>query len=229
VSSLAAARISALRPLHRLSPDSSLADIDQESLSAASDEQLLVLIKANSQPALGFLFRRYARIAHGIGKRILRDSTEADDLVQDIFLYIHRKCGVYDPTKGSASSWIVQTIYYHALQRRIQLAARYRRSCATKENPGFGAFASSSPTEYERTLEGLVGRAKLREMMNCLTEDQSETLRLHFCEGHTLSEIAQMRGQSVGNVRHHFYRGIEKLRSRAFSSELPDRITSGTR
>jgi hypothetical protein len=33
----------------------------------------------------------------------------------------------------------------------------------------------------------------------------------------------------VGNIRHHFYRGIEKLRSRVFRSELQDRVTSGTR
>jgi RNA polymerase sigma-70 factor, ECF subfamily len=229
VSSLAAARISSLRLPHQQSPDTTLEDLEQEPLNAASDEQLLILIKANSQPALGCLFRRYARIAHGIGKRILRDSTEADDLVQDIFLYIYRKCGVYDPIKGSASSWLVQTIYYHALQRRIQLAARNRRSCAMKESLGVGAFASSSLTEYEQTLEGVIGRVKLRGVVECLTEDQFETLRLHFFEGHTLSEIAEARGQAVGNVRHHFYRGIEKLRSRVFSSELQDRITSGTR
>lgn len=193
------------------------------------DEQVLERICLGDREALATLFGRYARIAFGIGRRILRDAAEADDLVQDIFLYIHRKCGVYDPAKGSASSWIVQTIYYHALQRRIQLAARNRCSAVIGEGQKELVFARPATAEYERTLEGMLGRSRLREMRDCLTEDQWETLHLYFFEGYTLSEIAQKREQSLGNVRHHFYRALEKLRSHVFRSELQDRITSGTR
>jgi RNA polymerase sigma-70 factor (ECF subfamily) len=220
VHSPVATRICPLRLPHERPPDAGLADIEQAPLNAASDDQLLTLIKANSQSALGCLFRRYARIAYGIGRRILRDSVEADDLVQDIFLYIHRKSGVYDPTKGSASSWIVQTIYYHALQRRIQLAARNRCSVLISEGGKEVAFAQPASAEYERTLEGMLGRSRLREMLDGLTEDQWETLQLHFFEGYTLSEIAEKRGQPVGNTRHHFYRGLEALRKQVFASEL---------
>jgi len=210
-------------------PDASLANIELPHLNAASDEQLLTFIKANNQLALGCLFRRYARIAYGIGRRILRDSAEADDLVQDVFLYIYRKCGVYDPARGSASSWIIQTIYHQALQRRIQLAARNRYSVRIPGDKELVALGSPVSPEYEQTLEGMIGRARLREMMESLTTDQWETLRLHFFEGYTLSEIARKRRQSLGNIRHHFYRGLEKLRSHVFGSELQDPITSGTR
>jgi RNA polymerase sigma-70 factor (ECF subfamily) len=193
------------------------------------DESLIADLCSGSPEALAALFHRYARLAFTIGRRILRDDAEAEDLVQDVFLYIHRKCRVYNSAKGPASSWIVQTIYYQALQRRMQLAARNPCSSVSVENCAEAADASSMVMEYDRSLEGLIGRTRLREMLDCLTEDQWETLRLHFFEGYTLSEIAQKRGQSVGNIRHHFYRGMEKLRSRVFSSELQDRITSGTR
>jgi DNA-directed RNA polymerase specialized sigma24 family protein len=43
---------------------------------------------------------------------------------------------------------------------------------------------------------------------------------MHFFEGYTLSEIAQKRGESVGNARHHFYRGLEALRKQVFSDDL---------
>jgi RNA polymerase sigma-70 factor (ECF subfamily) len=119
-------------------------------------------------------------------------------------------------------------IYYQALQRRMKLAARNHYSSLTIESCEQDAGASTV-MEYDRSLEGMIGTTRLREMLNSLTEDQWETLRLHFFEGHTLSEIARARGQSVGNVRHHFYRGMEKLRSRIFRSELQDRTASGTR
>jgi RNA polymerase sigma-70 factor (ECF subfamily) len=205
------------------------AAVDPPDVSPHSDESLLSKICAGDRNALGTIFQRYYRVAISIGRRILRDDAEAEDLVQDFFIYIHRKSGVYKISKGPASSWIIQTIYYQALQRRAQLAGRKHR-LTSAANIG-GQVVSSSPVvmEYDQSLEGLIGRAKLREIVDCLTEDQLEALRLHFFEGHTLSEIATARGQSVGNVRHHFYRGIEKLRSRVFCSELQDRTTSGTR
>ena len=136
---------------------------------------------------------------------------------------------MYEISKGPANSWIIQTIYYQAFQRRAQLAARKHHLTSGVDIGGQVVCPSPAVMEYDQSLEGLIGRAKVRELVDCLTEDQLETLRLHFFEGHTLSEIALARGQSVGNVRHHFYRGIEKLRSRIFYSELQDRTTSGTR
>jgi len=194
-----------------------------------SDEQVLRRICLGDGEAFAILFRRYARIAYGIGRRMLRDSAEADDLVQDVFLYIYRKCGVYDPAKGTASSWIIQTVYHQALQRRVQIATRNRCTSAVNGEGESAPLGTATSSEYEQTLEGIIGRTRLREMMESLTTDQWEALRLHFFEGYTLSEIAQKRRQSLGNIRHHFYRGLEKLRSHLCGSELQDYITSGTR
>jgi RNA polymerase sigma-70 factor (ECF subfamily) len=183
--------------------------VDPSDVSPPSDESLLSKICAGDRNALGTIFQRYYRVAISIGRRILRDDAEAEDLVQDFFIYIHRKSGVYKSSKGSANSWIIQTIYYQAFQRRAQLALRRHHLPSTGDAGGQAVCSSPAVMEYDQSLEGLIGRAKLLEMADCLTEDQLETLRLHFFEGHTLSEIAMARGQSVGNVRHHFYRGIE--------------------
>jgi RNA polymerase sigma-70 factor (ECF subfamily) len=194
------------------------------------DEQLLERICSGDIEALAVLFHRYARVTLFIGRKILRDPDEADDFVQDLFLYIYRKCRVFDPARGSASSWIVQTIYYQALQRRMHIAARKQCSSNALETNGRDVTAyCSATTGYDLSLEGLMGRARLREMLESLTEDQWETLRLHFFEGYTLSEIAEKKEQTLGNIRHHFYRGLEKLRSSVIRGELKDRITSGKR
>jgi len=71
---------------------SSTAGADSACRAGLSDETLLANICKGDREALGVLFRRHIRLVHGIGRRILRDSAEAEDLAQDVFLHIVRKC-----------------------------------------------------------------------------------------------------------------------------------------
>jgi len=77
--------------------------------------------------------------------------------------------------------------------------------------------------ECDHSAEVVFGRSTWQGILKTLTEEQWETLRMHFFEGYTLGEIAEKRGQSVGNTRHHFYRGLEALRKQVFASELSRR------
>ena len=70
-----------------------------------SDEALLAEICEGSREALAALFRRYARIVRGVAFRDLQDASEADDLLQDIFLLIHWK------SAGSALQHFVDRCY----------------------------------------------------------------------------------------------------------------------
>jgi RNA polymerase sigma-70 factor (ECF subfamily) len=188
-----------------------------------SDEALLAGICTNDKEALGLLFRRYARLVHSIGKRILRDSAEAEDFVQELFLHLFRKAHLYDSSKGPARGWIVQTSYFQALHRRAHLSTRpHYRSTEFDELKSRDA-AAPPIAGYDRSGEGLFGRVRWKELIECLTEDQWETLRLHFYEGQTFAEIGEIRNQSVASVRHHFYRGLDRLRKRVFAGELRDR------
>jgi RNA polymerase sigma-70 factor (ECF subfamily) len=73
---------------------------------------------------------------------------------------------------------------------------------------------------YDESLEARFGKTALQGAFEDLTVEQRETLRLCFFEGHTLEEIAVHMGQSYGNVRHHYYRGLEKLRKHFKGSGL---------
>ena len=67
-----------------------------------SDEALVAQLREGSREALGVLFRRYARTVRGVAYRVLRNTSEADDLLQDIFLLIYRKCSMFDASRGPA-------------------------------------------------------------------------------------------------------------------------------
>jgi RNA polymerase sigma-70 factor (ECF subfamily) len=186
----------------------------------SSDEMLLSFVQTGEREALAWLFRRYACMVRNVGRRILRDHAEAEDLVQDVFPYVHKKSGIFDASKGSARSWIFQIAYTQAflLRRELKACGFYAsgitdRSLEAEPRTTLGA-------NYDHTVEGLFGKNGWRKILGALTQEQRETLRLHFFEGYTFAEIAVKLGQSYANVRNHYYRGLEKLRNHLAEDEL---------
>jgi len=183
------------------------------------DEALLNRIQAGEQEALGYLFERHALLIRGIATRILRDTAEAEDLVQDVFLFIQRRCGIFDSSKSSARSWIIQMVYHRAIERRRYLATRQFYAEAGLEGRA-DRLVGNATAENDYSAEAVFGRNGLTKVLGVLSEDQRETLRLHFFEGYTLAEIGAKLGQPVGNVRHHYYRALDKLRKQIFGRNL---------
>ncbi len=175
-----------------------------------SDEQLLSQIGLGSRDALGLLFRRHARAVFHVAWRILRDESEADDLRQEVFLYLSERSQHFDAQKGSGVSWIMQVTYHRAIDRRRYLDFRQHY---TAEEFDEQRITTTIGQPSPDTLDGRAIRDRLREQ---LTEAQHQTLELHFFEGYSLREIAERNGQTVGNVRHHYYRALERLRSHLF-------------
>jgi RNA polymerase sigma-70 factor (ECF subfamily) len=176
------------------------------------DEALVHRVREGDREACSWLFKRFAQSVRNVGRRILRNDSEADDLVQEVFLYIHRKAALFDRSKGSARSWIFQVTYTQAFLRRRQLRASGFYTSGIRDSSTNIELQTSSRTEYDHTLEALFGRTNWRKVLDALTHEQKKTLRLHFFEGYTFVEIAEKLGQSYANVRNHHYRGLEKLR-----------------
>ena len=72
-----------------------------------------------------------------------------------------------------------------------------------------------------------------REALQCcftgLSESQRQTLHLFFFESYTFEEIAAKLGQTVGNARNHYYRGLEKLRKQISAGKLRAKTQYDTR
>jgi RNA polymerase sigma-70 factor (ECF subfamily) len=183
-----------------------------------TDELLLSRLVKGDPDALACLFRGYAGLVRGIGRRILRDTAEAEDLVQEVFLFIHRKCGVFDSSKSTARSWIVQMTYHRAIERRRYLVTRQFYTRDEVQRPE--RMVGTPTTESDYSAEAVFGRNGLGKVLEDLSEDQRETLRLHFFEGYTLAEISEKLGPPRGNVRHHYYRGLDRLRKEMLGSTV---------
>lgn len=186
-----------------------------------SDEALMALICEGDKEALGSLFRRYARIVRGVAYRVLRDTSEADDLLQDIFLLIHRKCDMFDASRGPARFWILQMTYHRAIARRRYLNSRHFYTRVDLDDVGRELAAPGTDgSGMENSGDALLGREGFQRVFEGLSENQQRTLRLFFVEGHTLGEIATKLNQTRGNVKNHYFRGLEKLRKQIFGNKL---------
>jgi len=179
-----------------------------------SDEDLMSEVQQGNTEALTALFTRYARMVRGVGYHVLHDAAEADDLVQDIFLLIHRKSGLFDPSRGAARGWILAISHRCALARRRHLnSRRFYTQMDISEVEG----QLSATTDHQGAI---FGDSALLSAFECLSADQRETLRLFFAEGYTLPEIGAKLNQTHGNVKHHYFRGLEKLRKHVLNGKL---------
>jgi RNA polymerase sigma-70 factor, ECF subfamily len=188
--------------------------------TAISDEVLMVQICQGNREALASLFRRYAHVVRSVCYRVLRDQSEAEDLMQDVFLLVNRDSKSFDGSKGPAKFWILQMAYRRAISRRRYLTSRH---FYTRIDPEDAAteLADEEKGRFEDSIDGMLGKGSLQRVFDSLSEDQRQTLQLHFVEGYSFDEIAGKMGQSRGNIKHHYFRGLEKLRKEFFVGKLP--------
>lgn len=184
------------------------------------DEDIIFRIREGDSGALKLLFDRYSRLVLGIANRILHDYGEAEEIAQEVFFQIFQKANLFDASKGAAKAWIVQITFHRALDRKAYLVRRGFHQDFAIESVRYNL---SDETELDRELGARLNRAKLEKAFGELSEMQRETLKLFFFEGLEVSEIMDRLNESLGNVRHHLYRGLEHLRKSAFVQKLRDR------
>lgn len=187
-----------------------------------TDDELLRGICMGDREALGTLFRRYARIVRGVAYKVLKDASEADDLLQDIFLLVNRLCQTFDSSKGSARFWILQMTYRRAISRRRYLTSRHFYTHVDLDQAADRLGDVPSKSADGNSLYGDLERKQAWETWLAeLSGHQRQTLHLFFFEGYTFEEIASKTGQTVGNARNHYYRGLQKLRKQISAGKLP--------
>jgi RNA polymerase sigma-70 factor, ECF subfamily len=175
-----------------------------------SDEDVMERLRKGDPDALPVLFDRFYRLVLRIASRILRDTGEAEDVMQEVFLEIFNRAAQFDPAKGSAKTWILQYAYHRSLSRRQYLALRNfydRRQIGERE------FSESCSLDLSwRGLTVQEWRRVIEQGLATLNEKQRKTLELACFQGLLLSEIAERTKESLPNVRHYYYRGLEGLR-----------------
>lgn len=174
------------------------------------DESVMRSVQLGDSDALGILFERYYRLMFWVGLRILRNSEEAKDLVQEVFLYIHQRPTVFDANKGPFRSWLVQLAYSRAFNRAEYLRAREFVDYADIQEL---VKSFRSTLQFDARDGATCLRVTFLHAFKELTDLQRTTLQMFFFQGLTLREISEELNETLANIRHYYYRGLDKLRS----------------
>ena len=177
-------------------------------LTEMDDLSVMQELQAGNDDALAVLYKRYFNAVLGVGLRVLRDRGEAEDILQNAFLEIADRVGQFDPTRGTVLVWIMQCAYGRSLNRRNYLLVRRF----------YANVAMSDLTEFEQGALRLYAEAPqecarfVREALALLNEQQRRTIEMVHFEGLNLKDVAARTEESFSNARHHYYRGMAKLR-----------------
>jgi RNA polymerase sigma factor (sigma-70 family) len=176
-----------------------------------SDDALMARFCRGDEAAFGVLYDRYARQLEAFLRRLVRDQTLAEDLLQTTFLSFVRARGRYVATVG-LRAWIF-SIAANAARDALRRRGVRREDALGPEigNIGGAAPATSDPP-LARALE---------QALRQLPEDQREALLLHKMHGLSFPEVALALGTTVGAAKVRAHRGNQRLKALLAPLENP--------
>ena len=181
-----------------------------EQLRAGSDELLCREVVKGNHEAFLALFDRYWQDVFRLAYSVLRNTAEAEDLVQGLFLEVHSTMLRYDEGRGSFRTLLLRYAYTRAIDHRRHLESRrYYTSVQIEE------LEAELLVRDEALASGLSveeGTRLIEQGLEHLDEKQHAAVTAYFFRGLSVNEIAHELGESFGNTRHYLYRGLEKMR-----------------
>src|SRR6266571_2739072 len=105
-----------MRNLHRMDADES-----RSQLSAA-----LARVATGDRAALRLVYQDTSAKLFGVCLRILNDRSEAEDVLQEVYVTVWRKAASYDPSRASPITWLVAIARNRAIDR-LRASAISRR------------------------------------------------------------------------------------------------------
>lgn len=171
-----------------------------------SDVQLLQAVAGGEETALADLYGRYRLILFGLLVRILHSQSEAEEVLQEVFIQVWQRARDFDEARGKPFTWLVTLTRSRAIDRLRALGARERATLgATRDVQEIWSDAVSDAIQSER------GRL-VRKALARLPEEQRRALFLAYFEGLSQSEIAARLSTPLGTVKTRVRSGLIKLR-----------------
>jgi RNA polymerase sigma-70 factor (ECF subfamily) len=167
-----------------------------------TDSVLMSRIRAGDEDAIAALHDRYAQIVYSVALRVLGDATQAEDILQEIFLQLWRNPQSFDSNRGSLGAWLAVISRHRAID-----CLRRRRPESDLED-----VVVAIDSKLEQTTERNIAVAKVRAAIEHLPGEQRKPLEMAFFQGLTHSEIAAKTGEPLGTIKTRIRAGLLALR-----------------
>jgi RNA polymerase sigma-70 factor (ECF subfamily) len=177
---------------------------------APSDVDLMLGIQSGDADALSLLYDRYNGIMKALILRIIRNDTEADDLLQEVFMEIWNQAKNFSAEKGKPLGWMV------TLTRRRAIDALRKKQAYARAEERLQAEPEQQPLAWvqnttEKEIEAGDTRVLMAKVINSLPEAQQQVIELAFFQGMSQREIASKTNIPLGTVKTRLELGLKKI------------------
>ena len=175
-----------------------------------ADGALIARIEGREADALALLYDRYSGRLMGVAQRILGDTGEAEEILQEVFLWVWKAAASFDSSRGSVLAWLLVATRSRSIDRlRTRRPALRAGLRAVETVPDAPSSEDVEGDSANRQWEALC-RSAIAE----LPADQRRALELAYFDGLTHQEIAEKTSTPLGTVKTRVRLGLMKLRER---------------
>ncbi len=164
---------------------------NSETATGSEDTALLSRVGQGDENAMETVFRRYSGPVYSVALRVLHDTGQAEDVMQEIFLQLWRKPAAFIQGRGSLGAWLVVV----TRNRAIDLLRRRKQTDSVDD------VVLASPINVADDAERNAMMEKVRAVLVNLPQEQRKSLELAYFEGLSHTEIATRTGDPLGTVK----------------------------
>jgi RNA polymerase sigma-70 factor (ECF subfamily) len=173
--------------------------------SATADAvELIGRMARGDRSGLEGLYDRYGQLLFNLVVRVVRNRSDAEEVLQEVFLQAWRSAARYDPSRGSPEAWLIMMARTRAID-----AIRAGRRVSDPPALALPMDVAESMTDVAGAVEA---RALVTTALGELTAVQREVLELAFYDGLSQSEIAARTGTPLGTVKTRTRMALDRLR-----------------
>lgn len=167
--------------------------LHKDAQSEAADVTLIRRMADGDEAALAALYDRYSGLVFSVAKRILKNSSAAEEILQDVFYRAWSGASMFDANRGSMAGWLLVAARNRAIDR-------LRRAQGEATDPITENMVSLGSNLETKAAQNVM-LAKVKSAMSELPQSQRTALELAYFEGLTHSEIAERTGEPLGTVK----------------------------
>ena len=169
--------------------------------------QLIQRAAAQDREAFSQLYDRFSSLVFSLAMRMLRAQSDAEDLLQEVFMQVWRQAGSYSQERGSPEAWIINIARSRAIDK-LRAIRRRDKSFILTDDPA----AAESPDNVESAVGESEAKLAMNSALANLTEAQRRVLELAYFSGLSQTEIAERLAEPLGTVKTWVRRGLERLK-----------------